>query len=61
MIEWHKKYINWWKKFLNVSDTPVSNEIIIEEEIYGMIPNANIAIRLTAPPEKILNIPRRPL
>ena len=20
MIEWHKKYINWWKKFLNVSD-----------------------------------------
>jgi hypothetical protein len=33
---------------------------MIEEEMYGIIPNANIAILLTAPPEKILNIPRRP-
>ena len=20
MIEWHKKYLNWWKNFLNISD-----------------------------------------
>ena len=26
-----------------------------------MIPNANMAILLIAPPEKILNIPKRPL
>ena len=51
----------WFFKLLKVSETPVSNWIIIEDEIYGMIPRANIAILLTAPPEKILNIPRRPL
>ena len=44
-----------------VSETPVSNCIIIDDEIYGIIPNANIAIRFTAPPENTLNIPISPL
>ena len=33
---------------------------MIDEEIYGIIPRANIAILLTAPPAKTLNIPSRP-
>ena len=28
--------------------------------MYGMIPNAKIAILLTAPPAKTLNIPNKP-
>ena len=28
--------------------------------MYGIIPNAKIAILVTAPPENILNIPKRP-
>ena len=28
--------------------------------MYGIIPKANIAIRVTAPPENILNIPNKP-
>ena len=33
---------------------------IIEEDIYGIIPSANIAILLTAPPANTLNIPNNP-
>ena len=33
---------------------------IIDEEIYGIIPKAKIAILVTAPPENILNIPSNP-
>ena len=33
---------------------------MIEEDIYGIIPKANIAILVTAPPENILNIPNKP-
>ena len=33
---------------------------MIEDEMYGIIPNAKIAILWTAPPEKTLNIPNKP-
>ena len=33
---------------------------MIAEEIYGIIPKANIAILVTAPPENILNMPSNP-
>ncbi len=34
--------------------------MIIEDEMYGIIPNAKIAILVTAPPENTLNIPNKP-
>ena len=33
---------------------------MIEDDIYGIIPKANIAILVTAPPENMLNIPNKP-
>jgi hypothetical protein len=32
----------------------------MDEDIYGIIPRAKMAIRVTAPPENILNIPSNP-
>ena len=34
---------------------------MIEAEIYGMMLSAKIAMRATAPPENMLNMPRMPL
>jgi hypothetical protein len=34
--------------------------MIIDADIYGMIPSANTVNLLKAPPENILNIPRIP-
>ena len=42
------------------AETPVNNCTIIEDEIYGIIPRAKIAILVTAPPENILNMPNKP-
>jgi hypothetical protein len=33
---------------------------IIDAEIYGMMPSAKIAMRSTAPPANMLNMPRMP-
>ena len=33
---------------------------MIDEEIYGIIPNGKIAIRLIAPPANTLNVPNNP-
>ena len=46
--------------FLSASSegtTDVSNCMIIDAEIYGMMPNANRLNRINAPPENILNKP----
>ena len=40
--------------------TTVSSCMMIEAEMYGMIPSANTVKRDSAPPEKRLNIPRMP-
>jgi len=37
MIEWHKKYINWWKKFLNVSDYALLWISFIKGLIIGLL------------------------
>ena len=34
--------------------------MMIDEEMYGMIPNANTVNRDSAPPENMLNMPRMP-
>ena len=52
-------YSPWFLRFLKYSVTPVNNWIIIDAEIYGIIPKVRIAIRCTAPPANTLNIPSK--
>ncbi len=44
-----------------VGDTVVINWMMIEAEMYGMMFNAKIAMRLMPPPENRLNMPRMPV
>jgi hypothetical protein len=41
-------------------DTVVISCMIIEAEMYGMMPSAKIAMRSTAPPANMLNMPTTP-
>ena len=65
-------YLVYWVIFLlpgspsflraaKCDETLVINCMIIEDEIYGIIPSAKIAILLIAPPANTSNIPKIPL
>ena len=48
-------------QFLKYSDTPVSNWTMIEDDIYGIIPNANIEAWEKNPPANISYNPNKEL
>ncbi len=43
-----------------MGETTVSSCMMIEAEMYGMIPSAKIVKRRSAPPENMLNMSRMP-
>ena len=52
-----------WPSFFKASscgDTAVINCMMIDADMYGMIPKAKIVKRESAPPENMLNMPRMP-